>query len=262
MLVNKIFKKNYAGLVGAFLYATYIPYLEVNHVIMSEGIYTLLLYSALLFLITGFDVKKGSYFVFSGVLFGLAHLTRPDILYVTILLLIIIIIRFHNYGLIKAGIKNSILFFLFFSMVILPWVIRNYISFNRFILTTTLEGEVLAYDSLSKHALDPALPFEKANIFKQIKDMDEVSKNNALKKHAIEYFIQNPGSWLKNIPDHLLTFWFGNYRGEMKFLYYATTEKHHRLSISALIQNSFLFLASLALFIFRFDKKWFLNKID
>ncbi|MBU1626200.1 glycosyltransferase family 39 protein, partial [bacterium] len=248
LLADRIFKSKTAGLLAAILYASYIPYLEVTHVILSENLYTFLLYSGLLLLIIGLDKKDIKHFIFSGITFGLAHLTRPDILYVILFILIIIVFTFKKAGKLKKGLKSCALFLITFSIVIIPWAARNYFVFERLIFTTTLEGEVLSYESLAKTARNAMETYEKSDLIGKINFLDEVTRNDYLKKRAIEFYKNNPIYWIKSIPDHILTLWFGNYRGKATFLYYSTTEKHHSLSLSALFQNLFLMFLTLCTF--------------
>ena len=112
-------------------------------------------------------------------------------------------------------------------------------TFNRVILTTTLEGEVLAWEVMMKYAkLEPGST-QDISFSDQLVNLDEVARNDYLKRLSREYYLENPVRWLRTIPDHLLTFWFGGYRGDINFLYYATTGKHHALSLAALFQKLF-----------------------
>jgi len=257
LLAKKVFKDEKAGLISSILYLIYIPFLETCHVLMSENLYAFFLYAGLLLFITGLENHQLKFICSAGIVFGLAHLTRPDIFYVMVLFLILLLYSFRKR--INVGVKNAIFFSAVFLVIILPWIIRNYMTFNRIIITTTLEGEVLAWEYLSKFAVLGEDHEQNFDLSEKMNELDEVSRNDFLKKKAIDYYLENPVRWLKTLPIHILNFWFGNIKGNINFLYYATTGKHHAFSLSALVQNIFLFVLTFFLFIKYFSKDWFIR---
>ena len=254
LLAARIFKDKTAGFAASILYITYIPFFETCHVIMSETLFIFLFYTAIYFLLISLETKKFLAIVVSGIIFGFAQLTRPSLLYAILLLLIVIMYYFKNNF--KYGIKYSIILLCSFFFVISPWVLRNYLTFHKFFLTTTLEGENLSFEYLAQYSHFNQNPEKKLPFDQDINNSDEITRNNILKKRAIDYYLKNPHKWLYSIPNHLLIFWFGNYHNKKPlFLYYATTQKHHSLSISLLVQNILLFVLSMVSLIKCFNKE-------
>jgi 4-amino-4-deoxy-L-arabinose transferase-like glycosyltransferase len=256
LITKKVFDNHKAGLIASMLYFLYIPFLETNHVIMSETLYNFLFYLALLFLIHALENQKLSYFMVSGIILGLAHLTRPTVIYVVFLFIFLILWTFRKK--IYIGLNNSLTMLILFLIVISPWIIRNYLVFDRFIYSTSLEGENLAYEFLSSYSNITSSNNNQIAIEEVFNRSGEIGRNDFLLEKAKNFYLTNPNKWFFSIPDHLLILWFGNYKNpKPQILYYATTEKHHSLSISSLVQNLLLLFLSILTFTKYFKLDWF-----
>ena len=95
-LTDRIFKSKKAGLIATILYVTYIPFLETNHVLMSETLYIFFLYAGLFLLVIGLENRSPKYHILAGVVFGFANLTRIDIFYAIPPILVVILYSFKD----------------------------------------------------------------------------------------------------------------------------------------------------------------------
>lgn len=120
---KNIFSEKIARISGWIL--SFYPVLIVyTGLLLSETIFTFLLLLSILFLVNGFNYAKNRYFLLSGFILGLATLTRPVTLFIPLIILILVIIKYKKY------ILNWVLFFIAFCVTLLPWSFRNYQNFG------------------------------------------------------------------------------------------------------------------------------------
>lgn len=72
--------------------------------------------------------------IFSALFFGIATLVRPIALYLTIAIAVMLLLFLHMD--LKKAARFTIVFISVFTLVISPWLIRNYLTFNAFSLST------------------------------------------------------------------------------------------------------------------------------
>lgn len=161
--------------------------------IMSETLFTFLLVSGLF----AFDHKK---YALSGLVFGLASLTRPVILPFLLLLLLLSVFKAYSHY------RKPVLTVLAITLATISiWTIRNAVVFKEFIpisttgygynlLCGTLDVPMLSDEGWDIVAADPAIKERMQNI----KDgMSESKAERELFKKALDRIISNPKEWLR-----------------------------------------------------------------
>lgn len=154
--VKKLFGKDWAGVLTAFLIAIYPPYILSSTLILTEasGLFTMLLYFCMAAI--AFDSGKKLHHAFAGLAFGIHIMIRPTLLPLFILPFVYLLLnlRFRKEGDKGAhtdkatyDFKRILQAFLLqlagFLAIMLPWWIRNVITLGALILTAKGEGNAL-----------------------------------------------------------------------------------------------------------------------
>ncbi|MBI4535151.1 MAG: hypothetical protein HY708_02660 [Ignavibacteriae bacterium] len=122
---------HYTGLLASLGFAFFTPEWSRTSGFYSEPLFTLLLTLGVGVILL---YRSPRAFLLSGLLFGLAALARPSILLFPLVLLLWLI-----WGE-RVLLKHALLLPLCMAFVLLPWGVRNYVVFQRVIVTQTLGG--------------------------------------------------------------------------------------------------------------------------
>ena len=111
---------------------------------MSQHIYTEIPFTlcsilAVIFLIKYFQTQRFFPLILSGIFFALAVLTRPVGLFLFIFIIFLILFRQPRWD----NVKHVVVLAMAMIILILPWTIRNYVVFGKFIPVTTQGSLVL-----------------------------------------------------------------------------------------------------------------------
>lgn len=140
-----LFTNKNIGYVALILFA-----LDPQQIIFTTYLYTdtlfvlLFLWSMYLF-IRGIQEGKGKLFFVSGILFGLTILTRPIAIYFPAILFAYMIVQ-RNFS-IKLKIRNAVLFTACAYLMLIPWMCRNYKSYDHFALSSINGYNLLFYNA-------------------------------------------------------------------------------------------------------------------
>lgn len=127
-IAGSIFKNNKVANLSALLYSCY-PYVLVwTSVIYAESLSIFLLLASLYFL---FKEKKN--LIISGILAGLAVLTRLQIIFIIPVIMLVFILSDK-----KLYLKPMLTFFVSFSLIYGMWPLRNLVFHNRLVLSQDL----------------------------------------------------------------------------------------------------------------------------
>lgn len=160
--------------------------------VMSETLFTFLL-------ILGFYLFSDKRYILTGLIFGLATLTRPVILpFLLLLVLISIIPAFSNYR------KSFVTILLMTISIISIWTIRNAVVFKEFIpisttgygynlLCGTLDVPMINDEGWSVVRNDPAIQKRRKNM---ANGMSEAKADRELFREATQRIISEPFRWL------------------------------------------------------------------
>lgn len=130
---KKIFKEygKQIGILAAALFGLHPDLIEISAMLMTETLYLFLITLIIwLFVELYQDPTKKFISISLGFVLGLAILSRPPVL-----LFVPIILFFYVW---HRHFKEGVIFLLFLILAVTPWVIRNYIIFHQFILTTLI----------------------------------------------------------------------------------------------------------------------------
>ncbi len=127
------------GLWAAFLAAIYPHFIFYSARIYTEIPFTLWSILAVIFLIKYFQTQRFFPLILSGIFFALAVLTRPVGLFLFIFIIFLILFRQPRWD----NVKHVVVLAMAMIILILPWTIRNYVVFGKFIPVTTQGSLVL-----------------------------------------------------------------------------------------------------------------------
>lgn len=130
LITRKIFENERAGLLAALLFGLHPDLIEISAMLMTE---TLFLFFITLVVFVFVKIYKSKNVllrqsVILGAVAGLAVLTRPTV--------ILFLLPLSFFYILKKEILNGGIFLLVFFAVLAPWVVRNYLVYHQFILTT------------------------------------------------------------------------------------------------------------------------------
>jgi 4-amino-4-deoxy-L-arabinose transferase-like glycosyltransferase len=132
--IAKIFLSKRISLLATFLVAIWPPLIGYCGEIMTETFFIFLFLIFLYFLLKGIKLNSKKIIFLAGIFLGLSTLTH----FITFLLPFFLLFLFF---LIFRSWKKSFVFFglilIGFSLFIFPWIIRNYIIFDTFVLGRT-----------------------------------------------------------------------------------------------------------------------------
>lgn len=186
--IGRKFINSKVAAVAAVLNALYIPEIWVSNIIMTEAIFKFLLLCLVYFSIYAVDDKKLKYYVGGGIFYGLSALFRPTIALYPIVILIAWIKYKYSF---KEILKYTLVVAVIFCLILSPWWVRNYSTFNKFIPFTKSTGNPMlegTYLNNNDYDLD-----EKENIkFPEFSySNDDELKNDEIEVEKAKYRIKN-----------------------------------------------------------------------
>ena len=132
-----------AALAAGIFSALYWPLIKIGEKLLSEALFIPLLAAALYLFIRARDRENTAALTGSAVLFALAVLTRPVVLYFSAALAALLAWDCYKSGN-KAALARLVLFPAVFFLILSPWAVRNRIRLGEFIFTNSNSGMVVA----------------------------------------------------------------------------------------------------------------------
>jgi len=194
--------------LGAAVLALSPPHVELSALLLSENIFTPLVFLATLFLILSMS-KNPWWAAASGACAGLAGLARPTGAGLALALALILILALRS-----RGIGPAIALVLIAALALLPWAVRNQRAFGKPIFTSTAGGKALYltatgipeyedWDSiqafLSRKGVEPSLLYQA---------LDESQLDSIYMEMAKEAFKRNPTKAIPTLALNPLRFAF------------------------------------------------------
>lgn len=143
------------AIIACIINALYIPELFSVGLIMTEIEFKVLLLLLIYNTICAIIYKKKGYYISCGVIWAIACLFRPTAALYPVVLFILLIVYRYSF---REVLKYTAAVLVVFGIVMSPWWIRNYITFNKFIPLTLssgspfLQGTYINYDQSANYA--------------------------------------------------------------------------------------------------------------
>lgn len=128
-LTQKIFDKKTA-MISSVIFSIFPTAMDYPSYLLSETLFTFLLISTILVLLKAILSKRIYLFFYSGILLGITILCKAVML---IFFIPVILALYFKYR--RAILKYFIIFFIGSTLILLPWLVRNYLLFGTFSIT-------------------------------------------------------------------------------------------------------------------------------
>ncbi|OHB71154.1 MAG: hypothetical protein A2W23_00975 [Planctomycetes bacterium RBG_16_43_13] len=177
--------------ISAVITAIYPYFIYFTGLILYETLFISLLLGMMLLLVYGIRRNKLWTVSLSGFICGLiALLHAGHLLFGLFIIPAIILYARHYCNNFSIG-KVIILFLLFTSIPLIPWTVRNYFIFGRFIPVSTQGGYALA-DSFAPDATGGTDISKVTKWLDEVKNLPEAEQDVALRKRAIDAIMADP----------------------------------------------------------------------
>jgi len=239
--ILKNFYNNNISLIGAIVFSFFPLNVYSAVQISSASIVMFLSMFFYYFLIKFTEDKKINYLILFSITAGLLILSRREFV------LLFIITNLFLFFFIKVNLKKIFLILLLTSLVISPYIVRNYIAFNKIIIQAGFGYNVWkAYNPMAK-VEGYLLPSEDLN--RKISSVKQdkfyrINEDRLYLKQAIRYIQDEPIKYLKLYFLRLFSYYFIDFDSSQKNYY-------NFFHIAPNILISIFFLFSL----FRYNKK-------
>ncbi|OKP94374.1 glycosyltransferase family 39 protein [Paenibacillus sp. P46E] len=126
----RIFNVKVALLSSLFM-ALYFPLIEVSPTLLTEPLYILFLLVSAYYVVLAYENRNYRYFIISGLIMGLATLTRSTYLLAPFFLGFFILVHFRKNPKMLKGLSIMLISFL---IIVGPFFLKNWIAFDRLTL--------------------------------------------------------------------------------------------------------------------------------
>ena len=199
-----------ATIAGVFL-AIEPLMVHLSSTFQVETFFTLLFLGGFTLFLDYWKEQKVQTLVYATLLFGLATLARPTIQYLPLLSVLAILFLFRKEW--RRGVRHSLVLVGIFLAVLLPWNVRNYITFGSPALSVQSVSVPYAFLVPSAIALEKKIGFSTAQQeFNRgvggITDVEDITLENAseYKRRLPGLLLAHPSGLLKSIGVTTLTF--------------------------------------------------------
>ena len=196
LIARDIFGKK-IGLISALIMALFPPLMYYDGHILTETLFTFMLAVTVLLVVKGLEHRSTVMYSIAGMFLGMTALCRPTALLFPIGVLIMLLLIYKRK---KQAILHSGVLFLTFTMILLPWTIRNYITFRTLVPIATGGGSVL-YGGNYKVAEESSV------IGRRIKDPKSVQGDRMLIEEALKLIVRHPFGYMKMCVERFVRFW-------------------------------------------------------
>jgi len=211
ILLSGILKK-YGFPLGAKwvpLMLLYYPVIFFTASTLYPQIIATTLFILTIYLVDRWSLKFWDVF-FVGLIYGFLILISPSFILVLPVMFIAPYLLKKN-----ISIRFIIFFLLGISLIMTPWVIRNYMVFNRFVLLSNNAGKTFILGNSENARPNTGEGIDLSRYDNEIKqlNLDEVETDKYYKKKAFEWIRNNPSDFLKL---YIMKFFnYFNYRNEL-----------------------------------------------
>jgi 4-amino-4-deoxy-L-arabinose transferase-like glycosyltransferase len=200
-LISLHFLNKKIALLSAFLLGFWPANIAFEGEILTETFFTFLLILAIFFLLKAIKKDSIKRLFFSGLIFGLATLTRFLPIFLPFFLFFAFYLLFKSF---KKSLKYSLLIFLAILIFVFPWWLRNYILFDSFVFSRVGSGSIIWSGSYipwqgewKGHLTEPLHHLEQEKFVKGNYTLNRIKVDQKLIKLTIKNIKKDPLGVLK-----------------------------------------------------------------
>jgi len=243
LLALRITSNRRAAFVSMLLYALYLPFMSQVAVLLNETIFGFLVLAFALAGLWAIERPSGVRFAIAAAILGVATLCRPTTFLFPAFFVVGVLVAKRR--MITKLIRPSVAFVIAFVVVLMPWVIRNYLVLDYFGIVGTLGGEqVYAANYIWQKPGEPA-PMVPPEMRKRLENLSPQQRNAILMREGIKEIIKHPLRFARNALYRTLTFWTAIGMGSPAFFYFSSGGAGRETCVFAAVVNIFLILSSI-----------------
>ncbi|MEW5922473.1 MAG: glycosyltransferase family 39 protein [Candidatus Zixiibacteriota bacterium] len=204
-IANRLFSRR-AGYIAALIHALYPMVVYFESELLVDSFFMMLFQLSILQLLVSIDRKHYAGFILTGIIIGIAAITRPLVLALVPIYIIWIVIAIRPP---KESIKRAIIVILAMILIILPVTIRNYVVADDFVLIAS-SGGINFYigNNTEADGVSAAMPSPLGRTWeiKDIRYAAEKETGRVMKaseisdfwfKMGLQWIEENPGGFLR-----------------------------------------------------------------
>ncbi|MBN2209436.1 MAG: glycosyltransferase family 39 protein [Candidatus Coatesbacteria bacterium] len=252
-LALKITQDRRIALTSMALYILYMPFIEQVGTLLNETLFGSLVLLFTLAALFALELFSAPAFFLAGAALGLSALCRPTTFMFPAVFIPMTLIMGRTQ--LRRASFNSLAFLAGFALLIMPWMIRNYLVLDYFNMVGTRGGEQIFaanYGYLGEGGLRPMIP---PDVREKLIDMTPEERDTFLVREGIKQMIGHPKRFIKNVIFKTFTFWTSIGMGKPGFFYHSSSRAGKEVSVFVAVLNPLLILASFVAFLW-FRGKW------
>ncbi len=138
-LIGRKSGSRFTAAAAALVAAVYPPLIWSASAFLTESLFTFLFLAYIYSIILALERNSLALSGVSGAFFGIAVLTKPQLALLFFVPFVLTWLQYEK----RNTLKMFLIFSIFFFLVMTPWWVRNYLTFNEVILTATQTGNPL-----------------------------------------------------------------------------------------------------------------------
>ena len=216
--LGKMVLDGQTGMIAGFICAIYPFFIFYTGFVLTETLFIFLLLMTIFFFYRSIKTPTWKNLSLTGMLAGITVLTRPT--FVGFILLFYLSFIFLKGWKNKNCFKIGGVIFIFLSLTILPWTVRNFYHLKAFIPLTTMGG-VTFWEGNNPYATGGPCQYWP----QEIKDLSEIERNRYLTRKTLQVIWENPLRFIRLSGVKFIRFWniVPNYEGFSSPLYHLTS---------------------------------------
>ena len=212
-LTRRIFHSEAAARLGVFLLAIYPNNIAYTSFILTEIYFTFLLLLGVYLYIAA---RGWIGIFFSGLVFGLATLTKPQIIFFPLILIVFQLISLQGWTNAKDVAVKGLAIYLVILAVLVPWAVRNTQVFGQLVLISTNGGATLLTGN-NPSADGGFVENDPLVAQRNFSVPGQVESDRRARQLALEWIRDNPARFMQLIPLKIWHLWAKN--GEAEWAY-------------------------------------------
>ena len=224
-LTRRIFHSEAAARLGVLLLTIYPNHVGYTAFTLTEIYFTFLLLLGIYIYLA----RRGwTWVLLSGLVFGLAALTKPQVIFLPgLLVLLQLLSRGKKPGL-RDDIAKGFVIYLMMAMVLVPWAVRNSHVFGETVLISTNGGATLLTGNNpsadgSYMENDPLVAQRNFSV------RDQVEADRRAQALALNWIKENPGRFVQLMPRKIWHLWAKD--GEIEWGYQSDYPKYEQYRV-------------------------------
>ncbi|SFW29904.1 Dolichyl-phosphate-mannose-protein mannosyltransferase [Nitrosovibrio sp. Nv17] len=214
-LTRQLFRSETTARLGVLLLALYPNNIAYTPLLLTEIYFTFLLLLGVYLYIS----RNGWGWVFgSGLVFGFAALTKPQIVFLPALLILFRIVAAGRETSLAETVVKGCCIYLVMAGVLVPWAVRNTLVFGEVVLISTNGGATLLTGN-NPSADGSYIENDPLVLQRDFSTRRQVESDRRAKQLALAWIRENPGRFVELIPLKMWHLWAKD--GEAEWAYQA-----------------------------------------